>query len=386
MRHPGELEVRVLPVSEGGRPTPGLRPALVLLGGAVALLVVAGIYNNAAAPAPELKHFAEVVPLREGTSASLTSRVEIATGRAVVTSHFILDPQARQMYPIAGGAAAPFVGVDIGEAVADGDDVVWVSHEGGPAVNIYDHSRGTVRTVALPQALLPVNGTLKAGLGAVGWSYARADGTLAVAYLPGGNATIRTYGSAVAENRTLKAILGPDIFYTKSKESADLWIYNQTRSREELLAAAPGVGNTATGVFFVAWVNGTSGRVEYFDAIVRSVLSIAPPSEVTLTWVMANDLTILMGGTRPGFFSLSPRVEFYDFGLGVAHIYDSIGVDFDANPRYAYADRTVVSLVDERQPRPFAPLTAPLLLGAVAMLAAGGLLGLRDSLRTDSDL
>jgi hypothetical protein len=378
--------MRVLPVAEGGVPARTLRPGVFLLGGAVALLVVAGIYNNAAAPAPEMKHFAEVVPLGEGTSASSTARVELSTTRAVVTSNFVLDPEARQLYPIAGGPAVPFVGVDIGEAVADGDDIVWVSHQGGPAVNIYDHSRGTIRTVAVPPAFLPVNGTLKAGLGSVGWSYVRADGRLAVAFLAAGNSTLRTYPSGVAENRTLSAVLGPDIFYTKSNASGDLWIYNQTRSREELLAAAPGVANTATGVFFVAWVNGTSGRVEYFDAIVRSVLTVAPPAQVTLTWVMADGLTVLMGGTKPGFFSSSPRVEFYDFGLGVAHIYDSIGVDFDAHPRFAYADRTVVSLVDERQSRPIAALTAPLLLGAVVMLAAGGLLGLRDSMREDGDL
>ncbi len=362
------------------------RVPAALVAAAVALLLVTGAYNNAAAPPATTKRFVDLIPLLEGSTASPASRIEIQGEMPLTSSHFVLDRATGLRYPIAGGGATPLAADLTTEAVADGDNLAWVNRSNGTSVNYFDHARGTVRSTPLAPDIEPLPGTLRAGDGTLAWSYLRADGTQAAAVLPPGASAPVRYASAFSENRTVAGVIRTDLFYSKTADGSDIWLFNSTQAREELLASAPGVSRLAMGAFFAAWVNGSSARIEYFDVLDRVVEHIAPPAEVTPKWVLANGLTILIGGTKQGFFFSSPRVELYDFSVGVAHIYDSIGVDFDTSPYFAYADGFVVSLVIEIQRRPAAPLTTPLLIVSVAVTALAGVAGIRGMLREEDDL
>lgn len=136
----------------------------------------------------------------------------------------------------------------------------------------------------------------------------------------------------------------------------------------------------------MAWVNESAVRGEYFDIFDRIVRHIPPPAEVTPKWVLANGLTVLLGGTKPGFFSASPRVELYDFGTANSHIYDSIGVDFDTSAYFGYGDLTVVSLVHETPKKTAAPYTLPLLAATLAATVATVFLAAKDIFREPEDL
>ena len=376
--------------SSGGAAAPKgsrYRLALALISLAVALLITTAAYNNAAAPAAALKRYADIIPLLDGAHASVASRIELQGVAPVVTASFVLDRATKLLHPIAGGGApVPLIAGSLDEVAVDGDNLAWVDLSGTPTVNYYDAARGSVRALTVSANVTPILGTLAAGRGTIAWSYARADGRIGAAVLAPAASQPERYDTAFAENRTVSAVLGPDLFYSKLSDGGDLWMLNTSGGREAQVAASPGAASTATGAFFVAWINTTAGRVEYFDVLDRIVEWIPPPTDVTPTWVLASGVTILIGGTKPGFFSSSPRVEFYDFSMGVAHIYDSIGVDFDQNPYFAYADHTVVSYVEEPQLRPAAPLTPWLLAISLVTLGAAVAEGLRQVFGEDDDL
>ena len=363
--------------------------AVVSLLVTVALLIATGLYNNAAAPQPARQTFAEVIPLGAGDSASSALRIEIQSPRPVVGSHYVLDPDAGLLHPIGGGAPTRPFPREPGtlEAVADRDNFAWVwRNEGTTSVTYFDQGLGTQRRLEIPEANVPLPGSLVAGGGNVAWTYARSDGRLALALFNATDLTLRLFPGGPGENRTAAAVLGPDLFFTKASDRSDLWLLNTTREREEMLAQGPGVGTAAAGLFFVAWINSSAIRGEYFDVYNRVVAPIPPPAEVTPKWVLADDLTVLMGGTKPGFFSASPRVLLYDFGTANSHIYESIGVDFDTSEFFAYGDLTVVSLVHETPKRPAAPYTLPLLAATLAATAVTVLVAAKDIFREGEDL
>lgn len=368
-------------------PTSRFRLSIALISIALALIVTTALYNNAAAPSVPAKHYADIIPLLDGKTASVAARIEIEGTNPVITTSFVLDPATKILHPISGsGSPVPLLADSMDDVAVDGDNIAWVDLNGTPTVNYYDASKGSVRTVTLSTNVTPTLGTLAVGRGTIAWSYQRGDGRAGAAVLAPSASAPERYDTARAENRTVRAVLGTDLFYTKAADGSDLWMLNTTGGPEVEVAAAPGVASTATGLFFVAWINTSAGRAEYFDVLDRIVEIVPPPTDVTPTWVLANGVTILIGGTKPGLFSSSPRVEFYDFSVGVGHIYDSVSVDFDAHPHFGYADHTVVSYVEEPQLRPPAPYTLPLLIASLIALTVAVAEGLRQVFGADDDL
>lgn len=362
--------------------------ALIALLVTVVLLIATGLYNNSAALQPPSKSYAEVIPLGGGSFASPTLRIELQSDHPVVGSHHLWDPDAWRFYPLDGGAPIPLPREPGSrEMVADGDNFAWAhSYDGTTTVTYNDRGLGNQRSLEVPAGQSPLTGSLRAGGGNLAWTYAQPAGTLALAVFNSTNLTIRTYPGAPGQNRTAVAVLGTDLFFTKTQDGSDLWLFNTTREREEGLARGPGVGEVATGLFFVAWVNESAVRGEYFDIFDRIVRLIPPPAEVTPKWVRANGLTVLLGGTKPGFFSASPRVELYDFGTANSNLYDSIGVDFDTSQYFGYGDLTVVSLVHETPKKVAAPYTLPLLAATLGAMVATVFLASKDIFREHEDL
>jgi len=160
--------------------------------------------------------------------------------------------------------------------------------------------------------------------------------------------------------------------------SDNLWVYNLSTERVQLIAAGPGVANVSVGSFFAVWVNQTASLAEYFDRNDRVVRTLPAPTGVDPRWAVANDLTVLIGGLKKGLIFTSPRVEFYDFSTGNSHIYDSVGVDFEQVPYFGYADQAVVVVQTHQLPRPSAPLTPYFLLALVISGLATALLAARE--------
>lgn len=201
----------------------------------IALLIATGLYNNAAAPQPAPKTYAEVIPLGDGSSASAALRIEIQSERPVVGSHFLFDPNAGLIYPLGGGAPTRPFPREPGtfEGVADGDNFAWVRRDlNATTVTYFDQGLGTQRSLEVPEANAPLPGSLCAGGGNVAWSYLRPDGRLAMAVFNSTNQTLRLYPGAAGENRTSAAVLGPDLFFSKTGDRSDLWLFNITRERE----------------------------------------------------------------------------------------------------------------------------------------------------------
>jgi hypothetical protein len=316
----------------------------------------------------------------------MESRIELRGPGMVVMSGHVLEVPAKILHPIDGGPAQPLLAVRVDDTAVDGASVAWTDLGGEPSVNFYDPALEYVRTVALPADLAPVPGTLAAGDGTIAWSYRTESGKLAAAVLPRGATAPERYASALAENRTVVAVLRTDLFFSKTADGSDLWVLNTSGGPEVQVAYTLGAARTATGAFFVAWVNASSNRVDYFDVLDRIVEHIDAPADVTVQWVKADGLTILIGGTKPGLLFSSPKVEFYDFAVGAAHVYDSIGVDFDASPVFGYADRTVVVYTSETAQRAPAPLTPALVAAAGLLVAAALFVGLRQVFGQDGDL
>ncbi len=375
-----------LPTPEAREPRARVGAAVVLVVLAAGLLASAAAYNGLNAPTGATLRFADIVPLGDGTSASPTSRISLKAADPIVTSHFVLDRGTWLLHPLGGGTPVPVGAGQMDDATADGDNVVWVDLRQPPSVHTFDAAKGSERAVVLPANLTPLPATLSAGDGWTAWSFARSDGRIAAAVLPRGALAPLQFASAFAEDRRVVAVIRTDLFYSKTPDGSDVWVMNTTSGVEARVASGLGVARTATGAFFVAWVNGTAETVGYYDILDRRVESIAPPAEVLPKWVLASGLTILLGGTKPGLVFSSPRVEFYDFGIGRARVYDSIGVDFDATPTFGFADRTVVSYVEDVQPRPSAPLTPFLLLAAILAFAAAAIVGFRQTFAQDDDL
>ena len=375
-----------LPTPEARAPTARFGSVVVLIVLAAGLLASAGAYNSLNAPTGATLRFADIVPLGDGTTAAPTSRIPLKAADPLVTSHHVLDRGTFLLHPIDGGTPVPVGAGQMDDATSDGNNVVWVDLRAPASVHYFDAAAGSERAVEISANLTPLPGTLASGDGWIAWSYGRSDGRVAAAVLPRAALVPLQFASAFAEDRSVVAIIRTDLFYTKTPDRSDLWVMNTTTGAEARVASGLGVARAATGAFFVAWVNGTAETVGYFDILDRLVESISPPAGVVPKWVLADGLTILLGGTKQGLVFSSPRVEFYDFGIGRARVYDSIGVDFDATPTFGFADRTVVSYVEEVQPRPSAPLTPFLLLAAVLAFAGAAIVGFRQTFGADDDL
>jgi hypothetical protein len=342
-------------------------------------LLATGLYNAAVAPPASAVVQAAIIPLTGDRTAAATMAVNISDPSPTIGAHFALDKGAKAIVPLDG---RPAFAVEMGvasEAVADGDCFVWLERGSPSVVKYYDVPHGLLRSIALTAKLEPAPHTLSAGGGLVAWTYLTDRGNAALAGFFRGPDLVATYTIPRVANATAVAAARGDIFFATTLEpTQDLWVYNVSRGQAEVIARGPGVSSVSVGRFFAVWVNGSASQSEYFDLDGRVVRPLPTPEGVVPRWALADNMTVLIGGLKQGLLFASPRVEFYDFATGSSHIYDSVGVDFDATPYFGYGDRVVVTVESHRLTRPQAPLT-PFLLGIVAIsTAATALLAARE--------
>lgn len=358
----------------GGRPS----GTLVALLSTVAVVLAAGLYNNAAAPPASTAYAATLSALDGGPDATERPQIALEGPEVAIGSHHLLDTTAKRFLPLSGGASFAANATGIRSATANGDAFAWI--EPGPTTTIHvrDFGLATSSSVEVPSALEPGPGPLVVSRQLVAWGFLsngewrvagflRSTGAPAVMVLP------------LAGNLTPLAAAGSYLVLAQEVEARPLWAFDHTTSQLRQLAAGDGIADVAAGEQFVAWVNRSVPQAEYFDTYSGAIDTIPLPEGVRAQWLRASPTAVLIGGVRGGLFGDTPRSSHYDFPTGNVNIYSNLGTDVTTALSFGLAGDTLVAVTGEQLPRESAPFTPHLLAVALGGMLVTVYLGTRDA-------
>jgi len=346
----------------------------------VAMLLAAGVYNDAAAPPSPTAYEARMATLDGGPDGAGGPQVALAGPRVAIGSHHVLDEAAARFHPVDGGASFSANASGMRDATATGDVFAWVEGGGPPSVHIRDFARGTSTSVAVPEGLEPVAGHLIVSDSLAVWPIPSND-VWRVAGFVRADLAPREFDIPLPGNLTPLAAVGWDLFLAQPAEDDRLWLYNASTQLLRQVAEGDGVQEVSAGGFFAAWVNRSVPQAEYLDLASGRVESIPGPAGVRAQWVRASPTAVLVGGLRGGLFGDSPSAWHYDFPTGDAQVYSDLGVELDGAVVFGLADRTVVAVSSRPLPREAAPLTPHLLAAGLGGMLVTVYLGTRDALQ-----
>ena len=359
-----------------GKSSPSVRAALAAVAFAVILIIAAGAYNAAQAPAGAHSYQAQVSALSGGPQ---VREVPLAGPTAAVGTHHIFDAAAGRFFPLDGSAAFSASTEGAVDPVAHGDAYAWFDAQGH--LRIRDMFLGTDVDKPVAPAASPLPGTLALSARWAAWNHIKDDLSVGIYGFDRNSATFRSISPPVAGNVSLLAVSGSDFYLTGANADDPLWVFNASTSGLFDVGNSSNLTRPQGGAFFAAWVNLSVPQVEYYDAPNRAVRILTAPEGVLPSWVRVDNYRVLFGGLKPGFIFASNQVELYDFATGNAQRYDNLGVDLENHSRLSLGGNYLVALNEVIGPRPPAPLTPVLLGAAVVALVVAALLAARASFR-----
>lgn len=353
--------------------------ALVALAVTAVILIAAGVYNDAEAPPAPTTFVAQAAALDGGPSATLENPIPLGGGSVAVGAHHVLDAASARFLPTDGGASFAANTTAVTDPAASGDVYGWIEPEDPPVVHVRDLARGTAETVQVPAGLEPLPGTLRVGDRLVAWSYRADDGARRPAGFARSDMSAGPFTVALEGNLTVLATASDLLFLGGPENELALWACNATTGAAATIARGEGVLSLAAGRSFVAWINESAPRTEYFDVVSAGVQTLPGQNGVRPVWVRAAGDQVLVGGMEGGLFGESLRAWHYDFATGDAQGYSDLALPLGDTLSFSLSDHRLVGVFAKEGDREQAPYTVAFLGAGVVALLATSFLGLRDA-------
>lgn len=346
-----------------------------------ALLVAAGIYNDAAAPPAPVTYSARTSTLAGGPAAAPGPELPLDGGQVAVGSRLLLDGQAARFVPLSGAASFAANSSAVESPVASGEVFGWTEPGAQTVVHVRDWGAGTAVAVPVPSGLDPLPGTLRVGDRLAVWSYDAGDGLVRPAAFDRHDLAVSRLVVPLVGNLTVLATAADVVFIGGPGQDLLLWAFNRTSGSLEAIAQGEGLSDLSVGRSFVTWVNRSSQQAEYFDVATARVDTFPLQNAVRPVWVRAAGDQVMVGGQAPGLIGEVLRVWYYDFSTGVADAYSDLGVPFEQATSFDLADHMFVAVLSKEGSREQAPYTVALLGAAVLGMLATAYLGLQEALQ-----